>query len=214
MRQQNYLMLDELVAMEEPSTFAALFPAEKAALAELWSIFEVPGSDNLVTPLSVPTVTDASVAPSAMAWAAPLDCNALNDDEAAVCARVQLVADDDGDPNTLSTADVDIALTEFAQLFVTEELWILNDLQAQLHEQALSNADALLVMPEAETATIALGPAVLTVATAPDLRSRHSVGKDLHSAAIGPLEMWLETHYRLTEVSAPNDIVVVLLDPL
>lgn len=126
----------ELAALEKPKNWNALFPAEQAAVPELWALLrleEVPVADSGCAPVATEVVDQ---------FAPPvheLDINALSGAEQDFARRVQLQFDADGDPSSLCARDLVLA-NENHQAYLPSEAALIQPLMDQL--------DALLTPPD------------------------------------------------------------------
>ena len=103
------LGVDELARLESPEHSSSLFPEERAAIASLWRLLEI---------ASVPptNVAPARLSPSEQAPKLATRIPATS----TTARRVQLTCNDDGDPSTLSSADVACAYADRGSFTPTE----------------------------------------------------------------------------------------------
>jgi hypothetical protein len=156
------LGVDELAVLE--SRAATLFPAEKAVIPKLWKALEKAPAPTQ----TVPTPTIATTVVSAYASQQPfkLPIAQLAADARAVAARIELTQNDDGDPATISGAD--IAKTDRGS-YLPQEAALFKGIAYRIAQAAPPITNALqhvdVQTPSHQTAVIASGGGVDLVAT-------------------------------------------------
>jgi len=102
--------VSEILRMEQPSYIRTLYPEEKAALPKLWALLETTPLDP--TPVNVPNLpafspVDVST-PATMPLKPPkLEIVTLPGPVQPQARRLEMVVDSDGDPETITEADLD-----------------------------------------------------------------------------------------------------------
>jgi hypothetical protein len=155
------LHLAELVRMESPNIHPSLFPAEQAALPQLWKMMEAPDTNNsLVGAGAAFGVVDSSLPPGPAIVPANLAITSLSTDYQDAARRLQNVHNNDNNAATLQLIDLDQAIAA-PQPFTPAEIQLFHQLQLVFREKAVATSaaeTAVSPIPGTYTKDQTLGP--------------------------------------------------------
>ncbi len=109
------LAVSELLEIEKPARLATLHAAERARLADLWALLET--SDRAPAKIALAPVAPAHVTSLSTPAGPPVPAPMLRladlvEAHRSAASRLELTTNDDGDPQTISSADLDVALAD------------------------------------------------------------------------------------------------------
>ena len=155
------LHLAELVRMETPAIFDSLFPAEKAALPQLWKMMEAPDTNHsLVGTGAAFGVVDDSLQPGPAVLPANMQIATLAMDLQDPARRLQNLYNADANAATVQYPDLEKGVAN-PGAFTPAEIAVFKRLQVMFREQAVANSTVQLVVspvPGTYTKDEMLGP--------------------------------------------------------
>jgi hypothetical protein len=138
------ISIKEILQIEKPGFIGTLFPDEKAALSDLWKLLETtnasPGAMTL-PPLVSLSAVDISTPAGAPIVPTKLDIASLPLDLQLSAKRLELTQDSDGDPTTVTQADLAAAIATPGP-YTTAEISDFKTIELLFLERAVTSLSA------------------------------------------------------------------------
>ena len=160
--------VSEILRMEQPAYIRTLFPDEKAALPRLWALLETtPADPTPVTIAGLPalSVVDVSTPATVPVKPAKLAIGSLPGVLLAPARRLEMIDDSDGDPETITEADLGDPLGDPAP-WTADEIDAFTQIQQLFITRAGTRLNYALQVPtptQRSVSVAALGPAKLVL---------------------------------------------------
>ena len=174
------ISVSEIVRMEQPAYVRTLYPDEKAALPGLWALLETSsGSPVSVRSPALPAlpVKDQSKPPTVPIKPPQLPIDSLPAGLQPAAHRLEMIEDSDGNPDTITEADLSDPLRNPAP-WTAAEIDAFKQIKLQFVARAGTTLDYALQVPAPGTTTVTavtLGAASLVVEQSVRYEERRSV---------------------------------------